>query len=158
MIDFIDMESQEDRNRVLHEMRTHLGRDRARTRTWEVTELGLIQMTRQRVRPSILQSLSEPCAACRGSGHVWTAATLVREVERSVCRAGIAGNEAQILIRVHPQVALQIMEFEPRFVRKLSQRAGMRLDIRDDPLMRPDEFRLLSGRAEEDVTDRYRSG
>ena len=158
VIDFIDMESQEDRNRVLHEMRTHLGRDRARTRTWEVTELGLIQMTRQRVRPSILQSLSEPCAACRGSGHVWTAATLVREVERSVCRAGIAGNEDRILIRVHPQVALQIMEFEPRFVRKLSQRAGMRLDIRDDPLMRPDEFRLLSGLAEEDVTDRYRSG
>ena len=158
VIDFIDMESQENRNRVLHELRTHLGRDRARTRTWEVSELGLIEMTRQRVRPSILQSLTEPCAVCEGSGHVWTAATLVREIERSVYRAGVSGEEQQILIRVHPQVALQIMEFEPRFVRKLSRRAHVRLDIRDDPVMRPDEFRLLSGRVEADVTDKYRSG
>ena len=158
VIDFIDMESRENRHRVLHELRTHLGRDRARTRTWEVSELGLIEMTRQRVRPSILQSLSEPCASCGGSGHVWTAATLVREIERAVCRAGVSGEQRQILIRVHPQVALRIMEFEPRFVRRLSRRARLRLDIRDDPLMGPDEFRLLSGRAEEDVTDRYRSG
>ena len=158
VIDFIDMESQEDRNRVLHELRTHLGRDRARTRTWEVSELGLIEMTRQRVRPSILQALSEPCPACRGGGHVWTPATLVREVERSVCRAGVSGEERRILIRVHPQVALRVMEFEPRFVGRLSRRARLRIDIRDDPLMRPDEFRLLSGRAEVDVTDKYRSG
>lgn len=158
VIDFIDMESQEDRKRVLYELRTHLGRDRARTRTWEVSELGLIEMTRQRVRPSILQSLSEPCATCGGSGHVWTPATLVREVERSVRRAGVAGAERRILILMHPQVALRIMEFEPRFVRRLSRRARLRLDIRDDPLMRPDEFRLLSGRAGEDVTDKYRSG
>ncbi|MDE2974831.1 MAG: Rne/Rng family ribonuclease [Gemmatimonadota bacterium] len=157
VIDFIDMESQENRDRVLHELRTHLGRDRARTRTWEVSELGLIEMTRQRVRPSLLQSLTEPCTACSGSGHVWTAPTLVREIERSVCRAGVSGEKRQILIRLHPKVALQIMESEPRFVRRLSRRARLSLDIRDDPLMRPDEFRLLCGRAEEDVTDRYRS-
>ena len=157
VIDFIDMESQENRDRVLHELRTHLGRDRARTRTWAVSELGLVEMTRQRVRPSILQSLTEPCAACGGGGHVWTAATLVREIERAVRRAGVSGEKRQLLIRLHPKVALQIMELEPRFVRRLSRRTRLRLDIRDDPLLRPDEFRLLSGRAEEDVTDRYRS-
>ncbi|MDE2794581.1 MAG: Rne/Rng family ribonuclease [Gemmatimonadota bacterium] len=157
VIDFIDMESQENRNRVLHELRTHLGRDRARTRTWEVSELGLIEMTRQRVRPSILQSLTEPCAICEGSGHIWTAPTLVREIERSVSRAALDSGARQILICVHPQVALRIMEFEPRFVRKLAQRTRLRLDLRDDPLLRPDEYRLLSGRAGDDVTDRYRT-
>jgi len=157
VIDFIDMESQENRNRVLHELRTHLGRDRARTRTWEVSELGLIEMTRQRVRPSILQSLTEPCAICEGSGRIWTAPTLVREIERSVSRAALDSGARQILICVHPQVALRIMEFEPRFVRKLAQRTRLRLDLRDDPLLRPDEYRLLSGRAGDDVTDRYRT-
>ena len=157
VIDFIDMESQENRDRVLHELRTHLGRDRARTRTWEVSELGLIEMTRQRVRPSILQSLTESCATCNGSGHTWTAPTLVREIERSVRRAALASKERRFLIRVHPQVALRIMEFEPRFVRNLSRRTRMRLDLRDDPLLRPDEYRLLAGRAEDDVTDRYRT-
>ena len=157
VIDFIDMESQESRDRVLHELRSHLGRDRARTRTWEVSDLGLIEMTRQRVRPSLLQSLTEPCAACSGTGYVWAPATVVREIERCVRRAAVAGERQEILVRVHPEVALQIMESEPRFVRELSRRTRLRLDLRDDPLMRRDEFRLLAGRARADVTDKYRA-
>ena len=157
VIDFIDMERQENRNRVLHDLRSHLGRDRARTRTWEVSELGLIEMTRQRVRPSLLQSLTEPCAMCGGTGRVWTAPTLVREIERCVRRAAALGGEKQLLIRVHPQVALQVMEFEPRFVRDLARRTRLRLDLRDDPLLRHDEFRILSGKAQVDVTEKYRT-
>jgi ribonuclease G len=157
VIDFIDMESQENRDRVLHELRSHLGRDRARTRTWEVSDLGLIEMSRQRVRPSLLQSLTEPCAACSGTGYVWAPATVVREIERCVRRAAAAGERQEILVRVHPEVALQIMESEPRFVRELSRRTRLRLDLRDDPLMRRDEFRLLAGRARSDVTDKYRA-
>ena len=140
---------------MLHELRSHLGRDRARTRTWEVSDLGLIEMTRQRVRPSLLQSLTEPCGECGGSGHIWTAPTVVREIERCVWRAAAAGGEQKILVRVHPQVALQIMESEPRFVRDLANRTRLQLDLRDDPLMRLDEFRLLSGRAGSDVTAKY---
>lgn len=157
VIDFIDMESQENRDKVLHELRSHLGRDRARTRTWEVSDLGLIEMTRQRVRPSLLQSLTEPCAACSGTGYVWAPATVVREIERCVRRAAAAGERQEILVRVHPEVALQIMESEPRFVRELSRRTRLRLDLRDDPLMRRDEFRLLAGRARSDVTEKYRA-
>ena len=155
VIDFIDMESKEDRERVHHELRSHLGRDRARTRTWEVSELGLIEMTRQRVRPSLLQALTEPCDACRGTGHLWTAPTLVRDIEHCVLRAAATGDERQLLIQVHPSVALRVMEYEPRFVRKLARRTGLSLDLRDDPLMRRDEFRLLSGRARLDVTSKY---
>ena len=156
VIDFIDMESRENRNRVLHELRSHLGRDRARTRTWEVSDLGLIEMTRQRVRPSLLQSLTDPCGQCGGSGHVWTAPTVLREVERCVWRAAADGGEQKLLVRVHPQVVLQIMESEPRFVRDLANRTRLQVDIRDDPLMRLDEFRLLSGRAGSDVTAKYK--
>ena len=156
VIDFIDMESQANRDRVLHELRSHLGRDRARTRTWEVSNLGLIEMTRQRVRPSLLQALTEPCGACGGAGHIWTAPTLIREIERCVHRAAAVGDETDLLVRVHPQVALQVMESEPRFLRNLVKRTRLRVDLRDDPLMRYDEFRLLSGRARVDVTAKYK--
>lgn len=156
VIDFIDMESQANRDRVLHELRSHLGRDRARTRTWEVSGLGLIEMTRQRVRPSLLQTLTEPCAACGGTGHIWTAPTLIREIERCVHRAAAVGDETDLLVRVHPHVALQVMELEPRFLRELAKRTRLRVDMRDDPLMRHDEFRLLSGRARVDVTAKYK--
>lgn len=156
VIDFIDMESPDNRKRVLHELRSRLGRDRARTRTWEVSDLGLIEMTRQRVRPSLLQSLTDPCVACGGTGRVWSAPALVREVEQCVRRAAALGDDQQLLVRVHPQVALQIMEFEPRFVRTLARRTRLRLDLRDDPLLRHDEFRILAGRAQTDVTEKYR--
>lgn len=157
VIDFIDMERQQNRDQVFQELRRHLARDRARTRTWEVSELGLIEMSRQRVRPSLLHSLTEPCASCGGTGRVWTAPTLVREIERCVRRAAALGDEKQLLVRVHPQVALQVMEFEPRFVRNLARQTRLRLDLRDDPLLRHDEYRILSGKAQVDVTDKYRT-
>jgi ribonuclease G len=81
--DFIDMETRANQDRVLQELRQHLSRDRARTRAFQVSELGLIEMTRQRVRPSLFQSLTEPCPHCGGSGRVFRPETVVRRVERA---------------------------------------------------------------------------
>ncbi|MFP3948171.1 MAG: Rne/Rng family ribonuclease [Gemmatimonadota bacterium] len=153
--DFIDMESQDNRDRVLHELKSHLGRDRARTKAFEVSELGLLQMTRQRVRPSLHQALTRPCEHCNGLGRVYTPRTVVRRVERSLRRAGIADGEKTIEIRVHPEVALEMLESETDFLGRISSTSGLDLDLTDDPLLREDEFRLLSGPAKTDVTDRY---
>ncbi|HEX5580933.1 MAG TPA: Rne/Rng family ribonuclease, partial [Gemmatimonadaceae bacterium] len=82
--DFIDMEVKANRDRVLQELRTWLSRDRARTKAFAVSDLGLIEMTRQRVRQSHLQSMTMPCPTCRGTGRVFTPETIVRRVERSL--------------------------------------------------------------------------
>jgi ribonuclease G len=155
VVDFIDMESQANRDKVLQELRTHLGRDRARTKAFEVSNLGLIEMTRQRVRPSLFHSLTSICPSCGGSGRIYTPATVVRRIERSLRRAAASKEEKRIVVRVHPEVALRVIEEEPGLLKRL--RNGTRLDLamRDDPLMRFDEFRLLSGPAETDVTDKY---
>ncbi len=155
VVDFIDMRSQDNRDRVLHEMRSHLGRDRARTKAFSVSELGLVEMTRQRVRPSLFQTLTRVCEYCQGAGRVFTPPTVVRRVERSLKRAAAAGNESRIRIRVHPEVALHVMEEEPDFLQRLQERMPIKLELLDDPLLREDEFRLLSGPAETDVTERY---
>jgi ribonuclease G len=153
--DFIDMESQEHRNQVLNELRKQLGNDRARTKAFAVSDLGLIEMTRQRVRPSLFQSLTSECTLCGGMGRVYTPATVVRRIERSLRRAASSKQEKQIVIRVHPEVALRVIEEEPGLLKRLRNRTRLRLDLRDDPLMQLDEFRLLSGPAETDVTDKY---
>ncbi len=153
--DFIDMEAQKDRDRVLHELRSHLGRDRARTKAWEVSDLGLVEMTRQRVRPSLFQALTETCTHCGGAGRVFSPATVVRRVERSLNRVGAEGKEKRVVVRMHPEVALQILEQEGDLLPAIRKRTRMRVDILDDPLMRQDEFRLLAGPAETDVTDRF---
>jgi ribonuclease G len=155
VVDFIDMESQENRDKVLHEVRTQLGRDRARTKAFAVSDLGLIEMTRQRVRPSLFHSLTRVCEHCGGSGRVFTPPTVVRQLERSLKRAAAAGDGRSIVVRVHPEVALHVIEEEPDFVKRLRGRMRIGLDLRDDPLLREDEFKLLSGPAEEDVTSKY---
>lgn len=155
VVDFIDMESQAHRDKVLQELRTHLGRDRARTKTFEISGLGLVEMTRQRVRPSLFNSLTHVCSSCGGVGRVYTPATVVRRIERSLRRAAASKDEKRIVVRVHPEVALRVMEEEPELLKRLRNRTKLELDLRDDPLMRFDEFRLLSGPAETDVTDKY---
>jgi ribonuclease G len=158
VVDFIDMESQENRDKVIHELRTHLGRDRARTKAFEVSSLGLVEMTRQRVRPPLFHSLTDVCSSCGGAGRVYTPATVVRWIERSLKRAATSKDEKRIVVRVHPEVALRVVEEEPDFLRRLRKGTRLELEMRDDPLMRQDEFRLLSGPAETDVTERYAVG
>ncbi len=155
VVDFIDMESQANRDRVLQEVRTQLGRDRARTKAFAVSDLGLVEMTRQRVRPSLFHSLTRVCEHCKGAGRIFTPPTVIRRVERSLKRAAASGKERSILIRLHPEVALHVLEEEPEFLKRMRGRTRLELDIKDDPLLREDEFRLLSGPAEEDVTTKY---
>jgi ribonuclease G len=155
VVDFIDMESQENRDKVLRELRSHLGRDRARTKAFEVSDLGLVEMTRQRIRPSLFTSLTDVCPSCGGIGRVYKPATVVRRIERSLERIAASKEEKRIVVRVHPEVALRVIENEPGLLKRLRTRTRLELDMRDDPLMRLDEFRLLSGPAENDVTEKY---
>jgi ribonuclease G len=156
--DFIDMESKQNREKVLQELRTHLSRDRARTKAFQVSELGLIEMTRQRVRPSLYQSQTESCPTCGGTGRIFTPETVVRRIERAIRRLIVDAKERRLLVRVHPEVALYVLEEEPGLLRRLEQGGKLQLSLRDDPLMQPDEFRLLAGAGHQDVTQRYALG
>ncbi|MFN2566232.1 MAG: ribonuclease E/G [Gemmatimonadaceae bacterium] len=153
--DFIDMESRQNRERVLQELRTHLVRDRARTKAFQVSELGLVEMTRQRVRQSHLQSMTEACPTCHGTGRVFTAETVVRRVERSVKRMAVEGRTDPLVIKLHPDVAMYVLEQEHDFLKKLENAVGFGLELRDDPLLKPDEFKLVVKSAGRDVTDQY---
>jgi ribonuclease G len=153
--DFIDMESRQNRDRVLQELRTHLGRDRARTKAFAVSELGLVEMTRQRVRPSLWHSMTTECPDCKGTGRVFTPEVVARRLERSLRRAGRERRERQLAVRLHPEVALYLLEEEPKLIHTLGKMTGLELELRDDPMMRVDEFRLMSRPGGRDVTDVY---
>jgi ribonuclease G len=153
--DFIDMETRSNRDKVLQELRTHLGRDRARTKALAVSELGLVEMTRQRVRPSLWHSMTTDCPTCAGSGRVFTPEVVARRLERALKRAGHEHRERQLTVRLHPEVALYLLEEEPRLLQTLSKLTSLDLELRDDPMMRLDEFRLMSRPAGRDVTELY---
>jgi ribonuclease G len=153
--DFIDMETRSNRDKVLQELRTHLGRDRARTKAFAVSELGLVEMTRQRVRPSLWHSMTTNCPTCAGTGRVFTPEVVARRLERALRRAGHERRERQLTVRLHPEVALYLLEEEPKLLQTLTKITGVDIELRDDPMMRLDEFRLMSRPAGRDVTDLY---
>ncbi len=153
--DFIDMETRANRDRVLQELRTHLGRDRARTKALAVSELGLVEMTRQRVRPSLWHSMTTDCPTCAGTGRVFTPEVVARRLERSLKRAGHEHRERQLTVRLHPEVALYLLEEEPKLLQTLQKLTGLDLELRDDPMIRLDDFRLMSKPAGRDVTQQY---
>jgi ribonuclease G len=155
VIDFIDMETQSNRDKVLHELRSALGRDRARTRAFQISDLGLIEMTRQRVRPSLWHSMTNPCPACNGTGRVFRPEVVVGRLERTLRRVAHASKEKHLSVRLHPEVALFLLEQEPNFLKQLRKATNMDLDIRDDPGMAVDEFRLVAQPAGRDVTQKY---
>jgi ribonuclease G len=158
VVDFIDMDARAHQDRLIQELRAHLARDRARTRAFQVSELGLVQITRQRVRPSLFQSLTEPCVHCGGSGRVFRPEAVVRRIERAVRRVAVQRSDQEVTVRVHPQVALYILEDEPDLMRRLERSHRLDLELRDDPLMKQDEFKLLGGPSEVDVTSKYALG
>ena len=153
--DFIDMETRSNRDKVLQELRTHLGRDRARTKALAVSELGLVEMTRQRVRPSLWHSMTTDCPTCAGTGRVFRPEVVARRLERALKRAGHERRERQLSVRLHPEVALYLLEEEPKLLQTLTKITGVDIELRDDPMMRLDEFRLMSRPAGRDVTDLY---
>jgi ribonuclease G len=153
--DFIDMESRGNRDRVLQELRTHLGRDRARTKALAVSDLGLVEMTRQRVRASLWASMTMECPQCQGSGRVFTPEVVVRRIERALRRAILERREKNLAVRAHPEVVIYLKEEEPKLLAAVTKGSQLTVELRDDPTINPDQFRLMSRPAGRDVTEVY---
>ena len=155
VIDFIDMDDEDSRQKIYHQMKTLLGRDRARSKVFAISELGLLQLSRQRMSPSLHQRMMEPCPYCEGTGRILAPETVVRRVERALHRVSTAGKERGLTLLTHPVIALHLLEKEREFLDGQRRHLGIALEVRDNPLLGLDEFRLLAHPADADVTHKY---
>ena len=103
VIDLIDMEREEDRRTVFEQLEAELRKDRARKRVLEISEFGLVQLTRQRRRENLERALTGPCPTCRGRGRIKSVATICLELRRA-CLAHAGRGCRQVAVRVHPAV------------------------------------------------------
>ena len=113
IIDFIDMEREEHREQVYRALKRALAEDKARTNVLQISELGLVEMTRKRVRQDLRSLLTMACPACQGAGVVKTHATLAAEVFRSLRAKAAADTRRELVARVHPDLA-EYLESELR--------------------------------------------
>src|SRR5260370_15998784 len=114
-----------------------------------------MEMRRQGVRPWVWQAMTIECPTCSGTGRVFRPEVVVRRMERSLKRAGADHKERQLSVRLHPEVALYLVEQEPNFLRQLEKQTGLELEVRDDPMMRLDQVRLMAKPAGREGTHPY---
>jgi ribonuclease G len=129
IIDFIDMEAPEHREQVYRALKRALAEDKARTNVLEISELGLVEMTRKRVRQDLRALLSTQCPTCKGSGVTKSDETLAAELFRAVRAKAASAEGKDIVARVHPDLA-EYLDREARDeLPRLSETAGAKVTI-----------------------------
>ncbi len=151
VVDFIDMEHEGNKRRVQNELRGALKRDRARTKVFPVSNLGLVEMSRQRVRPSLVSFLSDDCPYCKATGKILSLATLANRIEREIHRVHHRTGETAIQIRANPVLALHLMQDKNEQLAELSEEHGLSIDIMDDPALHREMFKVVSLRTDKDL-------
>ncbi len=119
--DFIDMRDERHRRGVERAFREAIRRDRARTKVLRISPFGLIEMTRQRIRPSLRRSIFEDCPACHGTGLVKTAESMAIEVVRLLLSAAHHDQVARITVEVHERVATYLNNRKRRDLIRLEE-------------------------------------
>lgn len=113
ILDLIDMDKDENKQRVYRALEDALSRDRARPTILKISELGLVEMTRKRTRDTIVRTLCESCTHCEGKGFIKAKATVAYEVLREMEREGIERDINKILVQAHPDV-IDILAIDER--------------------------------------------
>jgi len=105
VIDFIDMKEEANRKKIYFELRKELKKDRAKVAISPISDFGLLEMTRQRIRLSLLDSMSEECPTCKGSGRIMSKETLVTRIDFWLRRYKSKNRKFKLQLQVHPEIA-----------------------------------------------------
>jgi ribonuclease E len=127
--DFIDMREERHRRGVEKALRDAVRRDRARTKILRISQFGIIEMTRQRIRPSLKRSAFQDCTHCKGTGHVKTCESVSIEVMRMLQLAVNREHITRIDIRVHDEVARYLLNRKRKEIVALEENGNKQVSI-----------------------------
>ena len=142
IIDLIDMESADHREKTYRALRDALRRDKARTNILKISELGLVEMTRKRTRENLVQTLCEPCTHCEGRGYLLSDETVTYNLLREIRNSLPKFSGRKIAITVAPRVAEQLLGTEAKSLESLSSNLGQEIEIRARPGIHQEQFEV----------------
>jgi ribonuclease G len=143
IIDFIDMEVQEHRDRVMQVLEQSLSRDHARHQLTPVSPLGLVEMTRKRTRESLQHILCEDCVNCEGRGFIKTAETVCFDIFREIIRQHRQFNFDEILVLAHQEVIELLLDEEANGLAETEQHIGKPVRLQSEALYLQDQFDVV---------------
>ncbi|MFL5270171.1 MAG: Rne/Rng family ribonuclease [Stellaceae bacterium] len=147
VIDFIDMEEHRNQSAVERRLKDALKSDRARIQVGRISAFGLLEMSRQRLRPSLVETSTQPCPHCGGTGSIRSTESTALYVLRSIEEEGIRRRSAEISVHVPTTVALYILNQKRDSLVQLESRYAIRVMIARDDALIPPAFRIERLRA-----------
>jgi ribonuclease G len=144
VLDLIDMEEKKNRQRVFQEVEKELRKDRSPSKALQVSDFGLVIVTRKRVKQSLERQLTEPCPYCSGSGSIKSSATICFEILTELRKIGPELDGQGVLLRVNPDIARALKEEESAVLRELQQVLGRPVTIRPDAHLHHEQFDVMA--------------
>ncbi len=143
IIDFIDMIDEEHKRQVIRQLEKSLARDHAKTTVYDMSPLGLVEMTRKRTTESLERQLCEPCPGCSGRGTIKTAETVTYEIFREITRAVRQFDAEKLLVLATPSVVARILEEDSTAVAELEEFIGKTIRFQPEEHYSQEQFDVV---------------
>jgi ribonuclease G len=151
VVDFIDLEDEKNRKKVYDELKKEFRKDRAKVSVLPMSDFGLIQITRQRIRQNIMQTMKEVCPYCAGTGLLTKHSHVVYDLEDLIRKLKRLTKERSFTIRCHSIVADKLTEGFPKTITKLRFKYFITLKIHADDTVSPDKFKFISRKTGKEI-------
>ncbi len=149
VVDFIDMEEKRNNRAVEKRLKDHLKNDRARIQVGRISHFGLLEMSRQRIRASVLESTMQTCPHCNGTGHVRSQSSVALHVLRGVEEYLLKNTTHNITVRTTPDIALYLLNHKRGTIVDYEERFGVQIIIEADAHVGAQHFAIDRGEAVE---------
>jgi len=144
VLDFIDMEERKNRQKVLQAMEQELRKDKSPSKVVQVSDFGLIIITRKRVKQSLERLLTEPCPYCSGTGSIKSSSTICYEILAELRKMRSELNGHGVVLRVNPDIARALKEEEQAVLRDLQESLGKSITIKPDAHLHHEQFDVMA--------------
>ncbi|WP_275790742.1 Rne/Rng family ribonuclease [Pararhizobium gei] len=149
VVDFIDMEEKRNNRAVEKRLKDHLKNDRARIQVGRISHFGLLEMSRQRIRASVLESTMQICSHCNGTGHVRSQSSVALHVLRGIEEYLLKNTTHNITVRTTPDIALYLLNHKRGTIIDYEERFGVQIIIEADAHVGVQHFAIDRGEAVE---------
>jgi ribonuclease E len=142
VIDFIDMEDRRNNAAVEKRLKDRLKSDRARIQVGRISAFGLLEMSRQRLRPGMLEATTQPCPHCHGTGLIRSGESLALTILREIEEEGVRQRSREVLVAAPISVANYLINQKREAILRIESRYGMSVRIEADPALLPPNYRI----------------
>ena len=142
VIDFIDMDERKNNAAVEKRLKDRLKTDRARIQVGRISGFGLMEMSRQRLRPGMIEATTQPCAHCHGTGLIRSDDNLALSILRQIEEEGVRRRSREVLVKCPVGIANYIMNQKRDHVTNIEMRYGLSVRVEGDPMLISPDFSL----------------